>query len=102
MSEGYTIGGDASIKIEEDIRCFQTFTPTYTHTIAYLDLDCSLCAFYRRPTILITTTDEEGKPTDNIITKACYTRLLSTSHARAQGNTFGGSMTPPELPMMAV
>ncbi len=68
MSEGYTIGGDASIKIEEDIRCFQTFTPTYTHTIAYLDLDCSLCAFYRRPTILITTTDEEGKPTDNIIT----------------------------------
>ena len=68
MSEGYTIGGDASIKIEEDIRCFQTFTPTYTHTIAYLDLDCSLCAFYRRPTILITTTDEEGKPTDYIVT----------------------------------
>ncbi len=68
MSEGYTIGGDASIKIEEDIRCCQTFTPTYTHTIAYIDLDCKLCAFYRRPTILIVTTDEDGKPTDNIIT----------------------------------
>ncbi len=68
MCEGYTIGGDASIKIEEDIRCCQTFTPTYTHTIAYLDLDCKLCAFYRRPTILIVTTDDEGKPTDNIVT----------------------------------
>lgn len=63
MSEGYTVGGDDFIKIEESTYCCQTFTPTYTHTIAYIDLNCKLCAYYRQPTIIVYAADEDHKPT---------------------------------------